>query len=311
MSVKPILYHYHFSPYAHKLLYYLTLRSLPYLQCPQPPTLPRPDLSQHLGITYRRIPLLSIGNTVLIDTPLILSELERRFPDGALGGGEKAKEWSRWSDKVFTAAMRCIPVDLPAMKDAGFRRDREDFSGEPFQLEAVERNRERSLKGLEEGFKRTEEALGDGRKWVLGGDGLSLADINALWVLEWMIHLPGALAGSEISEGKYPYTFAWVSRFLERMGKVVRAPVVTGVEARDAILGAEREDFGENEEGEMVAVSPVDTGKNHPQIGVLRKRDAERVVLEVVPPGEERSLRIVFPTEGFEVVGIGGREARL
>jgi glutathione S-transferase len=36
----------------------------------------------------------------------------------------------------------------------------------------------RSLEGLEEGFKRTEETLEDGRKWVLGGDGLSLADIN-------------------------------------------------------------------------------------------------------------------------------------
>jgi len=123
------IFHQHFSPYAHKILYYLTLRSIPYFQCPQPLTLPRPDLSQQLGITYRRIPLLAIGNTVFIDTPLILSELERRFPSGALGGGEEAKQWSRWSDRVFRSAIGCIPQDLPTMKDPAFRKDREDFSG--------------------------------------------------------------------------------------------------------------------------------------------------------------------------------------
>jgi hypothetical protein len=135
----------------------------------------------------------------------------------------------------------------------------------------------------------------------------------ALWVLEWMIHLPGALAGSGISAGKYPHTFEWVSRFLECMGKVVRAPVVNGDEARAAILEAEREDdMEENQNGQMVKVAPADTGKNHPQLGVLRKRDGEIVVLEVTPPGEkERTLRVVFPIEGFEIMDVGSGDARL
>ena len=42
--------------------------------------LPRPELSTLLGIGYRRIPVLAIGNDVYCDTSLVASVLERRFP---------------------------------------------------------------------------------------------------------------------------------------------------------------------------------------------------------------------------------------
>jgi hypothetical protein len=45
------------------------------------PILPRPELSDLLGIAYRRIPVLAIGNDVYCDSNLIAAELERRFPD--------------------------------------------------------------------------------------------------------------------------------------------------------------------------------------------------------------------------------------
>jgi len=46
--------------------------------------MPRPDLAA-LGIHYRRIPLLSIGRDIYLDTRLILRKLEGRFPEGKLG----------------------------------------------------------------------------------------------------------------------------------------------------------------------------------------------------------------------------------
>ena len=125
----------HYSPYAHKVTYYLTLRGLHYHQCLQPPTLPRPDLAEQLGVTYRRIPLLAIGNTVYADTSLILNELERQYPLGALGsggcedGGAEESKWAAWSDDVFRFAAACLPTSLALMKDARFQKDREDFSG--------------------------------------------------------------------------------------------------------------------------------------------------------------------------------------
>jgi len=43
-------------------------------------TLPRPELSETMGISYRRIPILAIGRDVYVDTSLIASTLERRYP---------------------------------------------------------------------------------------------------------------------------------------------------------------------------------------------------------------------------------------
>ena len=45
-----------------------------------PMTLPRPELSETLGINYRRIPILAIGRDFYADTSLIASTLERRYP---------------------------------------------------------------------------------------------------------------------------------------------------------------------------------------------------------------------------------------
>lgn len=45
--------------------------------------MPRPDLSERLGVGYRRIPVLAIGNDIYCDTSLIASVLERRFPASA------------------------------------------------------------------------------------------------------------------------------------------------------------------------------------------------------------------------------------
>ena len=46
-------------------------------------TLPRPELSEVMGVTYRRIPILAIGRDIYTDTSLIASTLERRYPASA------------------------------------------------------------------------------------------------------------------------------------------------------------------------------------------------------------------------------------
>ena len=46
-------------------------------------TLPRPELSETMGIAYRRIPILAIGRDIYADTSLIASTLERRYPASA------------------------------------------------------------------------------------------------------------------------------------------------------------------------------------------------------------------------------------
>lgn len=48
------------------------------LQVPRAP--PRPELSQLLGVTYRRIPVLAIGRDLYCDSASIADAIERRFP---------------------------------------------------------------------------------------------------------------------------------------------------------------------------------------------------------------------------------------
>ncbi len=45
----------------------------------QPPIMPRPDIAR-LGIRHRRIPVMSIGRDVYLDTRLQLQKLESAFP---------------------------------------------------------------------------------------------------------------------------------------------------------------------------------------------------------------------------------------
>ena len=97
---------------------------------------PRPELSELLGIDYRRIPVLAIGNDVYCDTSIIGTVLERRFPAaegyGTLfpprkGGGKtdtglvKALALA-WTDKMlFPLSAQSLPWEK---FDAKFLADR-------------------------------------------------------------------------------------------------------------------------------------------------------------------------------------------
>jgi glutathione S-transferase len=154
----------------------------------QPPTMPRPDL-EALNINYRRIPILSLGRDVFLDTRLILRKLESRFPLGALGAGDTSEPelralqrlLERWTTDagVFQRAVQLIPLNLPNMQDPHFRKDRENFSGRPFNLEALKRARPEALAHMRDAFELLETTLlADGRQWVFKTKKPSLGDIE-------------------------------------------------------------------------------------------------------------------------------------
>jgi glutathione S-transferase len=76
-----VLFHYPLSPWGAKVAAYLVLRGIQYTECHQPLQWPRPDLTDHFNIQYRRIPVLAIGRDFYYDTSLIFEKLEALFPE--------------------------------------------------------------------------------------------------------------------------------------------------------------------------------------------------------------------------------------
>lgn len=180
-----VLFHYQFSPYARRIIWYLTLRGIDYAQCIQPPYLPREDISA-LGVKYRRIPLMSIGRDIYCDTRLILQKLEERFPDGALGASqpdhkavEKLLESWTIDGGIFMRAAQVIPPEAALMKDTKFTKDREEYTGRSWSEETVRALRPEALAHIRAAFEFLETGfLADGRDWVLKTAKPSLADIE-------------------------------------------------------------------------------------------------------------------------------------
>lgn len=119
-SELPILtFDYDFSPYGQKVRTLLSASGIPYKCCLQPMVLPRPDL-EALGVTYRRIPVLSIGCDIFADSSLICEVIQDRYHKLPTTPADKAYE--AFGNMVFA---QCLPVMPTKMINPDFVKDRE------------------------------------------------------------------------------------------------------------------------------------------------------------------------------------------
>ncbi|KAG8168329.1 hypothetical protein KVR01_001078 [Diaporthe batatas] len=325
-----ILYHYPFSPYARRIVWYLQLRGIPYKQCMQPPIMPRPDVSK-LGIKYRRIPLMSIGRDVYLDTRLILQKLES-YPASSpkLGAAENTEQRAierllevlSVDGGVFVWAASLLPRKLPIMKDPDFLKDRADFANGKAMLASKSPTvRPEALNDLRNVFELLETTLlADGRDWVLKTERPTLADIEAVWPLHWLNGLPGALPADQISKTQFPKVFAWIERFDKTVNaadqKLGKVPIVSGEQAAQAIVQASyfedsATDVVQSEplvkalglkRSDSVVVFPLDTGSLHKDSGALFRLDSREVVLETrTELLGSPEVRVHAPRHGFRI----------
>lgn len=160
----------------------------------QPNILPRPDLAA-LGIAYRRIPVMLIGRSAYLDTRLILAKLEELFPASdshpAISsstpegkGIERLLEFWAIDAAVFHRIVQLIPTDSILLTDKRFIKDREGMSGRPWNMEAIDAMRPEAVEEAKSMVGVLENTLlSDGRNWVLGTQGPSLADIEGALVV--------------------------------------------------------------------------------------------------------------------------------
>lgn len=215
MPLQPIIaWDYLFAPNAQKSRLYLYLTKTPFSIREQPFVLPRPDLTA-LGITYRRVPVLSIGKDVFPDNASFLAAMQELLK--AEGRGRALREsiwdgaceaWGYVSDffslysvavsvrsccvdefssnkqRSFWIALACLDPDFLSEELAKDRADlfpvfaRKDFAG----LQNSARSEFRAfLEGAEGGF------LKDGEGPFVGGEQeVGMADVHAVWMVKWV-----------------------------------------------------------------------------------------------------------------------------
>lgn len=322
-----VLYHYPYSPYARRVAWYLALRGIPYAECIQPPFMPRPDVAA-LGVNYRRIPLLTIGRDVYLDTRLIIQKLEALYPEkprlGASSSGDRALEHLLQTlnidGGIFNRAFQLLPADLPVLRDPAYYKDRGEFIGRSLTRESLGEGRPEAIVEMKSAFDFLEGSLlADGREWVLGADGPQVADIEAIWPYHWLSGIPGALPEETFSASTYPKVYAWIVRFQKAVSKAKkahgRAQRISGedalklittspwnetpgsVDKTDSVVVAEG-----LEAGNLVTVWPTDTGSSNKDTGGLVSISGTEVVIETRATDVAGTvLRVHAPRHGFRV----------
>jgi hypothetical protein len=95
---------------------------------------------------------------------------------------ERLLEFWAIDSSLFARASQLIPTDMPLLKDPKFTKDREDMTGRSWNKDNVEKMRPEALVEIKGAFEIVETTiLSDGRDWILGGEGPSLADIEGAY----------------------------------------------------------------------------------------------------------------------------------
>jgi len=255
---------------------------MPYTALRVPPHMPRPVLAS-LGINHRRIPILSLGRDVYIDTKLIIRKLETLYLDGKLGsdGGfeqgfeRMLEDWVNHGGPFWRTA-GCIPVSAPLVQSDVWMKDRADGSGGHFSRDTLKNDRGWNLSQVRSYFGMMELMLSDERTWLLNTERPGLAEVHGCWVYDWGISMGSAMDVEDgemdasvgdmaevLSEKEFPYVHAWVKRFGEACDEAAAKNRNGG--HKQMLEGAEAEsetakkilsgDFAEKDEGLIVGES--------------------------------------------------------
>ncbi|KAF5321045.1 hypothetical protein D9619_000278 [Psilocybe cf. subviscida] len=326
------------SPYVAKVENALALKGIPYSVVQIPNILPRPEISDHLGIAYRRVPVLAIGNDVYCDTSAITATLERRFPEaqgyGTLfpsiaisGDGENAANSNPKKDTGLIKAFvkyyieaTLVPILAGLITWSGvpeeYLKDRADFRGAPVNIEAATAAAPLRASALSSHLSLVEEQLADGREYLFGTTGPSLADSTLQAFFSWA--RPMRNANNVFNSKPFPLTNKWLDRVTLHIGTLKashpKPNILSGAAAAAEILSGAHDPyeivgFDEREaerlnvkKGDKVNIAPEDTGRNHPTAGKLVALNREEFVLEVQPKVHtDGVVRVHFPRLGFSV----------
>lgn len=199
--------------------------------------MPRPDVAA-LGLEYRRIPIMAIGNNVILDSSLQVTKLEELpssdnaviSSNSPVNPEHKAIQFlvSRFVCKVlFRTLSLLMRVDKGFLASRKFNDDRSKLLGGDFK-QAVLRGQPSAMAEVISVFEFLENGLlADGRNWLLNTERVTSVDIEAAWALVWIDGMDEGLPSEHFSEQWFPKVRAWMNRYRSalREAQQKRGPV--------------------------------------------------------------------------------------
>jgi glutathione S-transferase len=299
-----IFHHYPRSPFAEKIRVAFGLKGLRWHSVEQPRIAPKPQLVPLTG-GYRRIPVLQIGADIYCDTRLILTELERRFPDPSLyppGTRGRADMIAGWADHDLFATSLGLVFGLNGDRfPPELHADRATFTAGKFDGWNSAKMRPR-VPSLRDQFRHhltwIDQSLAERDAFILGA-APSLADIavyHPLW------YARGNLGDNE-GLSDHPHVLAWMDRIaVIGHGSIeTMTPDEALAVARASEVNSVSDIASEWPIGTPLAATPTDWGFDTVK-GTCLVANPERVVIRRDDP-HVGVVAVHFPRIGFTVTG--------
>jgi hypothetical protein len=298
-----ITWDYQFAPNAQKSRNYLYATKTPFKICEQPFVLPRPILN-NIGISYRRVPVNSIGKDVFCDNTAFIDALQ--FLLETQGKGLKKspadRAYEAWGYRIFWVALPCVPAKL-ITKDLG--KDRENLFP-VFARDDFASLRQNGLSELRSMIETAENEFISTGPFINGEHEIAMADIHANWIIKWALHTIEVGKEPGFDATSYPKVHAWCNAIPTHDDEVQKDAFISEKQANKLIFGSEYAvpEIGVDSSdplgykgGEKVAVEMTDaTPGYYPQNGKLIGLSKSRIVLQL-----DNGLRVHFPRVGYVV----------
>ncbi|POW09677.1 hypothetical protein PSHT_09045 [Puccinia striiformis] len=312
----------------------LVVRKIPHYTVLVPSIPPRPDLLL-LGITYRRVPVLAINDTVYCDTYKIAEALESLYPHSNEHPSlfPKSINLGDHQSSILQKTLVEFVIDRPLFKLAvgllpwdklpkAFVEDREKLLGSALDVNQIKKMRPYTISQLRVYLASLEAILKEsGGSFFMQTEYPGLLDVSVYFVLRWLhtlgqddrVYGPKGESNFHSLEKSDQLSF-WVEamRAYQESNKAdAPSTRITGKEASQMIpeppkIDAELQPKTDDEKlfglGNQVAVVPDDSGKV-PTIGRLVAIDGSTISI-IVKRREEsgRDCKVCFPRLGYNVL---------
>lgn len=301
-----IFHNYPTSPFSEKVRLIFGMKKLAWKNVEIPNMLPKPDLLPLTG-GYRRTPVMQIGADIFCDSQIIIRELERRFPEPSIMGGNEGLHYGIgfWTDRVFfQPAVAVIFGTIADFVPKEFIEDRKKMAPDrPFNPDLMKA----AAPMMKEQFRAHASLIAaqfdDGRSYIMGA-APSAADAHC-YMNFWFLGSALAPVADEILR-EFPRVVSWIER-LKAIGHgkpatMSAAEALAIAKAATPEPGRARDEFEPNrlKPGDRVSVMADDYGRDA-IVGEIVFTSAQEIAIKRNDPAVG-DVVVHFPRAGFLVM---------